>query len=109
MRKAFESDPMNFFWVILLMAPSLMAAYAIAAAPHHVPLTSGFWFLYELSRMLGHVCLVIAVGLTLWIAARKTSSMALVVTMTVMIAATMCLLWYAAHLSRDLWVQPPSF
>ena len=109
MRKAFESNPVNFFWVVLLMAPSLMAAYAIAAAPNHVPLTSGFWFLYELSRMAGHVCLVIAAGLTLWVATRRTSSMALVVTMTVLIAATMSLLWYAAILSKELWVRPPYF
>jgi hypothetical protein len=104
-----ESGPRTFFWFVVLLMPSFMAAYAITAARSHLPLVSGFWFLFELSRLLAFAGLVIATGITVDVARQHSSSIGLVLLMGLSIAGAAGLLWYASQTSEQLWTHPPTF
>ena len=67
------------------MVPTLLAVLASALMTRDVKRVSGLWLLYEASRLVGYIGIVIAAGLTISAAVRRVSSILLIVLMTLSI------------------------
>lgn len=98
-----DAGPSVFFWVLFFLVPTLLAVLASALMTRDVKRVSGLWFLYEVSRLVGYMGIVIAAGLTISAAVRRVSSTLLIVLMTLSIGGAALLLWCAAHAFRRPW------
>ena len=62
------------FGIPFFLIPSLLAFAWVSALSRNASPASALWFLYEVSRLLAYIGIVISTGLTLGIAIRRTAS-----------------------------------
>ena len=89
------------FGIPFFLIPSLLAsAWVSSLSPSSA---SALWFLYEISRLFAYIGIVIATGLTLGFAIRRTVSGLFVALMILSIGSAALLVWYRAHIFRRPW------
>jgi len=59
------------FGALFFLIPSLLAFAWVSALSRNASPASALWFLYEVSRLLAYIGIIIATGLTLGIAIRR--------------------------------------
>ena len=84
------------FGVLFFLIPSLLA-FAWASALSRNLAASALWFLYEVRRLLAYIGIVIATGLALGIAIRRTASELFVALMILSIGSAAVGLVYGAY------------
>ena len=98
------SGSQNLALTLLFMAPSTMCLFASYALVHEWLFSaSALWLVYETSLYLGIVGAVLAGSLTVAQVARRHISVAFVWLMGIVTAATVWIVWYAAHIYRSPW------
>jgi|SRR5579862_385167 hypothetical protein len=103
MQAAHPAGSKWLFGVLFFLIPSLLAFAWVSALSRNALPASALWFLYEVSRLLAYIGIVIATGLTLGIAIRGTASGLFVALMMLTIGSASLLLWYTVHIFRSPW------
>jgi hypothetical protein len=91
------------FGILFFLIPSLLALVWVSALSRNASPASALWFLYEVSRLCAYIGIVIATGVTLGIAIRRTASRLFVALMILSIGSAALLVWYAAHILKSPW------
>jgi hypothetical protein len=91
------------FGILFFLIPSLLAFAWVSALSRNASSASALWFLYEVSRLLAYIGIVIATALTLGIAIRRTASGLFVALMILSIGSAGLFLWYTMHIFRSPW------
>ena len=101
-----QNPDLGLFLVILLLGlPALFAFLGSVGLASGAPyFRSGLWFFYLVSRDLGLVGVVVAVGITVRAMFQRTASDPVVAgLMAASIITSIMLLWWAARTLPDLW------
>src|ERR1700683_3204950 len=97
-------DSQHLSLTLLFMAPSTKCLFASYALLHEwLYSASALWLVYETSLYLGMVGAVLAGSLTVAQAAHRRIPIAFVWLMGIVTAATVWIVWYAAHIYRSPW------
>ena len=91
------------FGILFFLIPSVLAFAWVSALSRNASPASALWFLYEVSRLLAYIGIVIATGLTLGIAIRRTASGLFVALMILSIGSAALLVWYTVHIFKSPW------
>ncbi len=96
-----KPEPPTLFWLAFLLIPSLIPLVASIALSHNwEPTRGGAWFLYEVSRPLGCVGIIVATAIALRAAFQHTPSTLFRSEMTVAIASAATTLWFAVQIFK---------
>jgi hypothetical protein len=89
---------------VLLVLPAGFALFASSWLSNGSQyIISGLWFMYQVSRYLAYVGILVAASLTAAAIVRRTVSAGVVMLMASSTLAAIFLLWYAAHIYRSPW------
>ncbi len=98
-----RNDWRAFLATLILATPSTMAFLCALALVRDVPWLpfSGLWFIYEVSRYVAYVGIVICAGIVVAEATQHRTSRKFVVLLGLSLAGAVLLLWYAVQIFEN--------
>ena len=103
MQSTHAADSKWLFGALFFLIPSLLAFAWVSALSRNASPASALWFLYLVSRLLAYIGIIIATGLTLGIAIRRSASGPFVALMILSIGGAALLVWYTTHIFKSPW------
>ena len=89
-------------WILFFLTPSVIPlAAAVGLSREWVPANGGAWILYDVSRPIGYLGLLVAAGIALGVLIHHTTSLLWEVLMGLSIASAAAMLWYAAQIFQS--------